>query len=179
MSGGGRRRPDRHGWNALPKYLQIHERRLDDFRGDFVLDDNLVGTFVGRDHYRIVGRIACRHGLFIDVDKTLEINRRGQARTVRYDYHAGIVGPEGKAVFRYDNAHGCSGHPDHHHRHRFDVQTWGQIEPPEWVGHGAWPYLSDVIEELRNRWEATGQHLGLDVPDGSDDEAADSPTRDG
>jgi hypothetical protein len=64
---------------------------------------------------RIRGRVRCRHGLFVDVDKTLAIEvRRGRdmVRTVRYAYHAGIEGKADRPIFRYDNAHAYSGHPD-------------------------------------------------------------------
>ncbi len=169
MSEGARRKPDRHGWNALDKYLQIHDRRLDALRGDFVLADNLTYGFVDQYHYEIRGRIVCRHGLFVDVVKTLEVDRRHRARTIRYSYHAGIRGPQGRPILRYDNAHPYPGHADAHHKHRFDHTTWKPIEPPDWVGHDGWPHLSDVLGELKAWWDAVGQHLGAEVADDADD----------
>ena len=111
----------------------------------------------------IAGRLVCRHGLFVDVDKKLHINRLGHARTSRYDYHAGVLGDRDRPVFRYDNAHAYTreGHPDAHHRHRFDHVTWEEIEPPEWVGYDRWPHLDEVVRELMAWWEATGRNLDL------------------
>jgi hypothetical protein len=64
---------------------------------------------------------------------------------------------------RDDNAHRYAreGHGDEHHRHRYDVATWDEIEPPEWIGRDRWPHPHEVTEELRDWWEAVGQCLGL------------------
>ena len=69
-----------------------------------------------------------------------------------------------RTIFRYDNFHAYTreGHPDAHHKHLFDLTTWQEIPPPEWIGEAHWPHLSDVITELRRWWETTGQHLDLD-----------------
>lgn len=109
------------------------------------------------------GRLACRHGLFVDVDKKLRVNRRGLAITRRYDYHAGVVGGRNRPVFRCDNAHPHSieGHPGAHHRHRFDHATWEEVEPPEWVGHAPWPHLDEVVGELMATWGTAGRRLDL------------------
>lgn len=168
MSEGARRNPDRHGWNALDKYLQSHDRRLDDLRHDFVLADNLERGFVDAGHYEIRGRAICRHGLFVDVVKVLEVDRRHRARTVSYSYHAGFLGNPGRPVLRYDNAHSYPNHTDAHHKHRFDHVTWQPIEPPMWIGRDDWPHRSDVLEELRDWWNVAGQHLGISV--GGDDD---------
>jgi hypothetical protein len=163
-SSAGRRRAkggDPHGWNSLQNYLKVHERRLDDLRGHYVLDDTLEKTFPAPDVMEIRGRIGCKHGLFVDVRKTLEINDRDQVRTVTYRYHAGIEGSDDRAIFRYDNVHSHAGHEDEHHKHRFCPRTWQEIVPPEWVGYDGWPHLNQVIEELRVWWETTGRHLGL------------------
>lgn len=160
---GSSRRGDPHGWNALPNYLKVHHRYLDDLRGDFVLEDSLDYDFPAPDTFEIRGRVWCRHGLFVDVDKTLEVDERNRVRCTKYSYHAGLEGTEDRAIFRYDNAHRYAreGHGDEHHRHRYDHATWQEIEPPEWIGRGGWPHLNEVIEELRDWWETTGQRLGL------------------
>lgn len=165
FSGGRRtaRRGDPHGWNALHNYLKVHHRYLDDLRGDFVVDDDLEYDVPARDLFEIRGRIRCRHGLFVDVDKTLEINEKNQVRTIKYSYHAGVEGPQDRTIVRYDNAHRYAreGHADEHHRHRYNHSTWQEIEPPEWIGRDRWPHLNEVIEEVREWWEVTGRHLGL------------------
>lgn len=113
----------------------------------------------------IGGRLVCRHGLFVEIDKKLQVNQHGQARTTRYDYHAGVLGLDDRPIFRYDNAHTYAreGHPDAHHRHRFDHVTWEEIEPPEWVGYDRWPHLDEVVRELMTWWKTTGGHLDLSV----------------
>jgi hypothetical protein len=85
---------------------------------------------------------------------------------MRYTYHAGIEGSASRSIFRYDNAHTYvrEGHPDTHHKHTFDHSTWTEKAPPEWIGEERWPHLGDVLAELRQWWETTGQHLDLDHP---------------
>ena len=126
--------------------------------------DDLQYTFTGEDRFEIRGRIHCHHGLFIDVEKTLEINARDQVRTVRYSYDAGVSGRTDRPIFRYDNAHlyAREGHPDKHHRHRYDTVTWDETGSPEWVGRTRWPHLSQVIDELWEWWENGGSVL--DIP---------------
>lgn len=154
-------RPHSHGWNALPKYLKAHEGHLDNLRGHFVEADDLRHDYLPPDLLVISGRVWCHHGLFVDVEKTIEIDDRSYARTIAYSYHAGIEGPENRPIFRYDNAHPHEGHEDEHHRHRYDSSTWQEIRPTEWIGYDGWPHLNEVIEELASWWETTGQHLGL------------------
>lgn len=158
-----RRSGNPHGWNSFHNYLKVHHRYLDDLRGDFVVDDTLDYDFPASSAFEIRGRVRCRHGLFVDVDKTLEINERNQVRTVKYSYHAGIEGTTDRPIFRYDNAHTYAreGHDDEHHKHRYDHVTWLEIEPPEWIGVDRWPHLSNVIEELRDWWEVIGRQLNL------------------
>ncbi len=107
------------------------------------------------------GRIWCRHGLFVDVRNVLEINERRPVRGKLYKYHAALDGPSHRPIFRYDNSHTYlrEGHPDAFHKHRFDHQTWEEVRPPEWIGYDNWPTLADVIEELYDWWQKTGQFL--------------------
>ncbi len=133
----------------------------------FLIEDGLVQGWQNREFVILEGRLRCKHGLFVDVLKYLEVRRsptRISVRTDRYRYHAGIEGPAARPIFRYDNSDTKSGHPDAHHKHRFDPTTWQEIEPPLWIGEENWPHLSDVIVELRDWWESTGMHLGLDKP---------------
>ena len=133
---GGRRRRspggDPHGWNSLDHYLAIHARRLADFT-HFIVADDLQIEVIG-DSLFIRGRLTCEHGLFIDVVKALDINDRGQVRTRQYAYHAGVIGDADRSIFRYDNHDQKLGHPDRHHCHRFDYQTWTEILPPVEIG---------------------------------------------
>lgn len=160
------RRGDPHGWNTLERYLHIHARHMDLLQASgFVVEDGL--EFELRDDPPVLiiwGRLRCLHGLFVDVRKTLAVQdrqRRIMVRTIDYAYHAGIEGAKDRPIFRYDNAHTYPGHPDAHHKHRFDPATWRQIGRPDWVGAAGWPHLSDAVEELRDWWNETGQQLGL------------------
>lgn len=115
----------------------------------------------------IEGRLICKGGLFIKVQKLIERNNRNQVRTFRYSYHAGLEGDADRSIFRYDNAHTYvrEGHADEHHKHRFDYATWGEIAPPQWVGVHNWPTLTDVIEELYEWWQENGQFLASIMDD--------------
>ena len=157
------RRGDPHGWNALGNYLKVHHSYLDMFRENLVLGDSLQYEFPSPDVFEIRGRVACQHDLFVDVDKTLEVNERNQVRTIKYSYHAGVEGRRTRSVFRYDNAHRYTreGHADEHHKHRFDPATWQEIEPPIWIGRDSWPHLSEVLEELQHWWATIGCRLDL------------------
>lgn len=155
-------RRDRHGWISLDHYLAIHDRCLDDFRDYFVISDTLQYLpFDGE--FRIEGRISCVHDLFIDVRKTLEYRAVDhKVRTIKYRYHAGKSAPVPRSIFRYDNAHGGYtelGHADEHHKHVYNIQSGKADFPPEWIGRARWPVLSEVIDELRRWWEATGQRI--------------------
>jgi hypothetical protein len=152
---------DRHGWNSLEGYLNAHHGNMRDFLGHFVVVDGIDILLSGPEAIQIEGRLHCRGGLFLDVRKTLDMNERRHVRTVLYSYYAGIVGEPVRTIFRYDNAHPHSGHPDAHHKHCFDVSTWTEIKPPQWIGYAAWPTLRDVIEELDEWWSEHGQFLAL------------------
>lgn len=155
------------GWLPLDAYLTIQAHVLADFRSDgFLLEERLSLSEGGDERLLVEGRIRCRGGLFIDVEEFLAVRTargRRHVRSVRYSFHAGIEGPLGRTVFRYDNHHSYlrEGHPDAHHKHVFDPTTWAERPPPEWIGEERRRNLSDVIAELRQWWEATGQHLGL------------------
>lgn len=133
----------------------------------FVLKDGLSFIRLRFDKVRIKGRVHCMHGLFVDTDKFLVVRETGGRQLVKtdtYSYHAGIEGRSARTIFQYDNFHAYTreGHPDAHHKHRFDPTTWQEITPPEWVSEDAWPHLSDVLAELRDWWETTGRFLDLE-----------------
>lgn len=130
----------------------------------FVVEDRVDLTHSPPATTMLEGQIRCQHGLFVDVEKILEVQgtgSRARVRTIRYSYHAGVEGSADRAIFRYDNFHAYAreGNPDAHHKHRFDHTIWQEIPPPEWIGEERWPHLSDVLEELRAWWESTGQFL--------------------
>src|SRR3712207_4063285 len=100
-----RRSGDRHGWNDLDHYLNIHFAQLDRLGEYFVEADDLDIYLSDDDTLRIEGRIRCQHGIFLDVAKTLEFNDWNQVRTIRFKYHAGMEGDQSRPIFRYDNAH--------------------------------------------------------------------------
>ena len=141
----------------------MHHSYLDDLLESGEVVDSRLSYVDEMDKYLIVGRLVCRHGLFLDVEKKLRVNDRGLARTRWSSYHAGVSGQRNRPIFRYDNAlvYALEGHPDAHHRHRFDHVTWQEIEPPEWVGHDRWPHLDEVVRELMAWWGTSGRHLDL------------------
>ncbi len=158
-------KPDRHNWNELNTYLRIHESYLAQaVESGFVLSHDLDAfePDVLQGELILAGRIECKNGLFLDVDKHLEIlDRQGRlyVRTREYSYQAMIVGSKTRPVFRYDNAHIHPSHADDHHKHCVNYQDWTYITPPQWIGHDNWPVLSEVIDELHQWWMSTGWQL--------------------
>lgn len=120
--------------------------------GGFVVDDTLEYEFLAGT-FGIAGEIACRGGIVIRVDKTLEMAEGADdplVLTFVYAYNAFVRGHGN--LLRHDNAHTHPGHADEHHRHDFDWRT-GEERPgsPTWVGAAGWPTLGGFIEELE-RW---------------------------
>ena len=156
---------DPAGWLTLDTYFTIQTRHLEGFRNNgFLLEENLSRRELSADLLLITGRIRCQSGLFVDVEEFLAVRvvrGRRHVRSTRYSFHAGIEGSIGRTVFRYDNHHPYlrEGHADAHHKHLYDHRTWDEVTPPEWIGHDRRPFLRDVIEELRQWWETTGQFL--------------------
>lgn len=132
----------------------------------FLIHDGVAVHTVSADTLRLEGRLYFQQGIFIDVYKQLELNERGQVRTFKYSYHAGIDGDGERSILRYDNAHvhWTAGHPDAHHKHRFNHSTWEEIEPPVHVGYDGWPHLSDVIDEVFTWWQEIGQFILEPMP---------------
>ena len=137
----------------LDVYLQIHARQMQGFEDEgFLEHDGMEFRDRRADRIDIKGRIRFQGGLFLDVAEVLAVRitrGRKHVRVVRYKYHAGIESPQARSIFRYDNSHSYvrEGHPDPHHRHRFDYRTWNELTPPEWIGEDRCPHMSDVIEE--------------------------------
>ena len=148
---------DRHGWQEFQGYLSAHDGWLSRYNDHFLIENTLKIEVIDPRTLLISGRLRCIGDLFIDVSKTLEMNSRQQVRTVKYSYHAGIVGAADRPIFRYDNYHAHPGHDDEHHRYHYDISTWKEIKPPEWVGHQGWPTLGEVIDELFEWWNEVGR----------------------
>lgn len=162
----------RHGWNSLQGYFNAHVRRMADLENEgFLVRDGLAQHWGKGEFLVLEGRLRCKHGLFVDVLKYLNVRRyptRTLVRTNRYRYHAGVEGDANRPIFRYVNTDAKPGHAGAHHKHRFDPTTWREIEPPLWIGEERWPHLSDVVDELRDWWETTGRHLRLEAPRGEE-----------
>lgn len=114
----------------------------------------------------VEGRIHCRHGIFLDVYKLLDIDSKQQVSGRIYSYQACIQTDAGiRHIFRYDNADQKirEGHPDAFHMHRHDplapVQTDLELI---WIGQEDWPTLAEVLVKLQEWWHETGQYLQFD-----------------
>lgn len=119
----------------------------------FLVRDGLAQHWGKGEFLVLEGRLRCKHGLFVDVLKYLNVRRyptRTLVRTNRYRYHAGVEGDADRPIFRYDPT------------------PWREIEPQFWIGEERWPHLSDVVDELRDWWETTGRHLRLEAPRGEE-----------
>src|SRR5579883_1654592 len=114
----------------------------------------------------LIGDIGCLGGIFITVEKYLEVCTTGASpadvldgdhdiivQTIGYSYYAGVQ--DHGMILRYDDNHPWPGHPDCHHVHRGD---WRDREDDRghvtWVGADRWPTLGAVIEELRDWYYA-------------------------
>lgn len=164
---GAQRVGNRHDWNSLDNYITTHDAQLKRLGKYFVEEegDCLILRWVDDQTLHIEGTIWCHGNIFLNVNKTLQVNERNQVRTVLYSYHAGvIVKGVTKNLFRYDNAHEYvrEGHSDAHHKHDYDWDTQEQMRAPKWIGHDGWPTLDEVLDELYDWWQEAGVFLGLD-----------------
>ena len=147
----------KHGANSWDDYLNVHQRRIADFIGHFIVDDGVEFT---RTASQVLweGVITCVGGIEVHVHKRQILDyRRGRpwVRTVDYSYQ--VIrrhGPEVAPLFRYDNAEHFD-HPDAHHRHAFDANG-REIYPAAHIGEDGWPTLGDVLEEAHSLWLTTG-----------------------
>lgn len=133
-------------WNTLEQYLLIHDRQLSRF-DHFILLNTL--RFELTEHQIFVrGRLHCGCDTYLDVDETIIRRTDGLVRSVKYSYHAGVLFPARRDLFRYDNAHPHRGHSDEHHKHRFQFDSGSELKPPVWIGQAGRPFLDDVLSEL-------------------------------
>ncbi|MBN8564533.1 MAG: hypothetical protein J0L70_28785 [Leptolyngbya sp. UWPOB_LEPTO1] len=102
-------------------------------------------------NFRIKGRVICRGGLELTVNKTLKASKLNSIQfveTVKYSYH--LTTSDERDVFRYDNAHVhfYLGHRSEFHVHRFDEDGNEKHQSPyEIFDLEEWPTLAEVIQE--------------------------------
>lgn len=145
---------NQHRPNSWASYLGAHEGKLRDFEDHFIELDDLVYDLLP-DAVYWHGSLHCLDGIEVLVERYQRCTFRKGARwvdTLFYKYEV-LQRRAGKAIeiVRYDNVHLQPGHPDPHHRHRFDA-TGIEIEPPEHVGRAGWPNLGQVLDEAHTHW---------------------------
>ncbi len=139
--------------NSWDDYLAVHQSRIADFLGHFIVEDRLEFSRSLTQVYW-EGVLICADGIEIHVRKRQSVSyRSGRAwvQATDYAYHVlrrrhGIA----ISIVRYDNA-SHHHHPDPHNRHRYDVNGT-EVSPPEHMGEGRWPTLGEVIEESFELW---------------------------
>lgn len=139
---------DRHGPNSWDSYLAVHQERIEDFRGHFIIEDRL-GYVRTESVVQWEGELICVDGIEIHVRKRQAVSiRAGRPWVQTVDYSYQVLrrqGDEVRNLFRYDNsAH--HDQPDPHHRHEYD-EDGNERLPPVHVGADGWPTLGDVIVE--------------------------------
>lgn len=146
----------KHGPNSWDDYLKVHQRRIEDFRGHFIIEDRLTPA---RTATQVLweGELICQGGIEIHVRKRQSVvERSGRPWVQTADYSYQVLrrdGTETLNMFRYDNADHHQ-HSDSHHRHAFDANGI-EIAPVVHVGEASWPTLGDVIEEAHDAWRAS------------------------
>ena len=142
------RRGSRHDWNDFHRYVHIHERYMEQLRYEGIEADSLHWLPDG-DGIRLSGRIWCSTDVYLEVDKRLEFNHRGQVRTWRYSYQAMRSWHPVRHVFRYDpfDVKDDLGHPDAFHKHVWHPETEHELTCRH-VGIMAWPTLDEAVREL-------------------------------
>ncbi len=145
-------------WVNLDRYLVLHEAWLRDF-DHFIVQNAIDIRVKGSGDILVKGRLHCVGGTYINVTDQLQRIDFEHVRVLGYSFHAGLRGEPDRAIFRYDNAHTYlwEGHPDAHHKHRFDVVTGNEIVPPEWIGATHQPTLRSVLAELERWWFDVGK----------------------
>lgn len=127
----------------------------------FVEHNGLSFTTIGPETIELRGRVVCQHGISLIVRKYLRLREDAYVSAYSYRYEALIDNPP-REIFRYDNVHPYTreGHADAYHKHVFDPSTGTELpHSPEWVGLPDWPTLREVLDELFEWWQETGQYL--------------------
>ena len=103
-----------HDWHSYTDYVNVHHNYMAALlRWGAVLRDGLsfIETRDGKEllQVRIHGRIECRDGVLVVVDKYLDVRRgrqqRYEVKGVLYAYQAWFRDSE-RTIIRYDTAHG-------------------------------------------------------------------------
>lgn len=148
-------RPDPHGWNSWPHYLDAHAGKLGDYLDHFIIEDRLEHTLTDiAVHW--TGELICADGYEIHLRRVQIVEMRQGVPFVKtsiYSYHAlHRRGDDARKLFRYDNIHVHPRHTTAHHRHRFDLNGL-EIHPCEHIGEHGWPNLGQVLDELYAFWQ--------------------------
>lgn len=151
---------DRSLWISFDHYRTIHNATLREFE-HFIERDTIAIRNVAFKRLLIRGRLFCSYDVYLQVSDLFEFGEMDRVRLLQYRFHAGIVTPIDRPIFRYDNAHTYEreDQPDEHHKHRFDLKTGREIVPPEWIGADNQPTLRSVLAELEQWWIDVGQKL--------------------
>ena len=117
-----------HDWLSYQTYVAVHDRCMEILYNEgLVIDGGFDFLEYGQpmQGVRIRGRIRCKFGLTIEIDKQLEVDSSTRVRGFDYSYHAWIE-ETGQPILRYDSAHGL---PDLH-RHEFNLTTGQETRTP-------------------------------------------------
>ena len=146
---------DKHWWNSLENYLELHWKHLTEHT--FVEDpiksyiDVISIPLEEEEILCLEGEIFCKHGVVLEVEKYAEVTkRRGRqrVRTFLYRYNAVISGKWN--VLRYDNLHEDS---DEYHRHVFDLESGEQIGDTQILSRHEFPVMHEILNELEEMFK--------------------------
>lgn len=122
------------------------------------MSEDLTLNTLEQGNLRLQGRIICRGGFKLTVNKTLKVSELQGVefvQTIKYSYH--LINHADINVFRYDNAHvhAYLGHRSAYHVHRFESDgkecSGSPYEIPDLQN---WPTLSEVLEQAdRHFWD--------------------------
>lgn len=149
---------DRPGNLSFDRFSTLHYATLREF--DHFIEQDSISIRSETNEVLVAGRLRCPHSVYLDVVIAFVLDAREHVEVRRYSYHAGVADLGDRSIFQYDNAHAYTreGHPDSHHKHRFDPVTGKEITPPEWISEENRPTLRSVLAELE-RWCLNHQHL--------------------
>ena len=113
----------RHDWHPYDDYQVVHATYMTNLMHEGLVDEDRLSFREYREGRRLVqvnveGRVRCKHGVIIEVDKWLDVRRTRRGYEVMgssYSYQAWFEG-DGREILRYDSAHGMAGL----HYHLFD-----------------------------------------------------------
>jgi len=140
----------KHSATRSSTYFSTHVRCLEGLKNSgLVTSETLAVTRLEQGNLRLQGRVICRGGFILTVNKILKASKSQGVefvQAVKYSYH--LTDSQGKDIFRYDNAHAHEhlGHQSSYHVHRFDSEgnefAGSPYEIPDLQD---WPTLSEVL----------------------------------